>query len=958
MNDKPKEENKDSQFTSQEDNELLDKIEEETATKEEKSIAEDKPEEKTEEQAEKPTETNPPTGKKKMDKRLKIVIISVLSCIFVCVAVVLCSWLFYDGGLAWKTNYEDLKADLIMQSEIKLGVDSKDGAVVDTSIDSYCEKMDDAEKAVLKGSEVTWNLKNAHGKCTVKVTYRLKTIEKTFTVIPTDDEEIGINGRPSGIGYEIDEDSDDDEDEDGLSNKKEKELGTKLEIADTDEDGLSDGYEVGTLKTDPLKADSDDDGLDDYNEEKLGLDPLKADSKGDGKKDGERELSFNIENGSGIKIEISGSGNIAGTGVDVLENTAISNKDGIVPKLYNFYTDGNLKEAKVTIPYTDEDLAAAGISAGDIKLLNYDTENNQYSVVESEVDEANKVVYATLKHFSYYVLGKEEAKKYVAENSEVLFVLDNSWSMYTNEQYKEITGDEYIGWDDLQGSDSEGKRFSLTSDVVGKIAEKGMKVGLSEFRGDYSNINKIGSDASSIKSKLNGMNGKFVTSTPGTKIGNALTSGMNEFDGDSIQNVIVILTDGQDTGSFSSDADDITKKLLEKNVKVCVIGFGDAASNAKLSKLAEDTGCQYVSSSDSSGLEEVFDVILTELSDGLVDVNEDGTVDGVLIADSGFIASKNGFSFENYSSTFSDGGHCYGMALFAQLYYRGKMPLSAGYIESPSRNVLRNLSIETVSYPYNLENIKHFKNNEPLYDYKLKTDILKYTVGFKYFDQESPKKFYSGLNGDTLTIDSSIKSELSESGLYSFPVEETELTPEQQEEKHGFTYKNWEDYLLDDEAMQENSTIDSDDKNLLNAIFASFISQYTAPVISSGIDGITVARAMISTDNLVDFRGSYFINKLYQRISSGEAPVIGGILFKSGGRHAINAISLIQDIKDPSHYYIGVYDNNYPGERRILELSCGRVSCMTKSNNYYDGSGDPIYITLSEQADIDHFNSH
>ena len=183
------------------------------------------------------TKQEKPT-KKPMDKRLKIVIIAVASCIFLCVAILFCSWLFYDGGLSWKNNYEDLKLDLIMQSEVKLGVNSENGTLMDASVDSSCEKVEDAPKAVLKGSEIIWDLKNAHGKCTVKVTYRLKTIEKTFTVIPTDDEEIGINGRPSGIGYEIDEDSDDDEDEDGLSNKKEKELGTKLEIADTDEDGF------------------------------------------------------------------------------------------------------------------------------------------------------------------------------------------------------------------------------------------------------------------------------------------------------------------------------------------------------------------------------------------------------------------------------------------------------------------------------------------------------------------------------------------------------------------------------------------------------------------------------------------------------------------------------------------------------------------------------------------------
>lgn len=935
-----------------ENSDTIEQKSEEKPTMENSGTIEQKPEQGPEQEPEEKP------AKKPMDKRLKIAIIAVVFAVFLCVAIVFCSWLFYDGGLSWKNGYEDLKLDLIMQSEVKLGVSSESGVLADAGIDSSCEKVEDAPKATLKGSEVTWDLKDVHGKCTVKVTYRLKTIEKTFTVLPINDGEVGINGKPSGLEYEIDENSSDDEDEDGLSNKKEKELGTNLEISDTDEDGLSDGYEVDTLKTDPLKADSDEDGLDDYNEEKLGLDPLKADSKGDGKKDGERELNFNIEDNSGVKIEISGSGNIAGTGVDIIEDAAISDKPGIVPKLYNFYTDGSLKEAKVAIPYTDEDLAAAGISASDIKLLNYDTENNIYSIVESEVDETNKVVYATLEHFSYYVLGKKEAEEYIAKNSEILFVLDNSWSMYTDEQYEEITGEEYIGWDSLYGSDSEGKRFSLTSEVVGKLAEKGTRIGLSEFRGDYANISKIGSDADSIKSKLGDMNGKFATKIAGTKIGDALSSSMSEFGKDSFEKIVVILTDGQDTGSFSSEADNLTKQLLEKDIKVCAIGFGEATYNEKLAKLAEDTGCEYISSSDSSGLEEVFDAIFAKLNNGLVDIYEDGTIDGLLMADSGFIASKNGFSFPNYSSTFSDGGHCYGMALFAQLYYRGKMPLSAGHIVSPSRNAIKNIIDEIASYPYNLEGIKHFKNNEPLFDYKLKTDSLKYAFGFDYFGQESPKNFRSGVSGGTLMIESSIKSELDNSGIYSFSTKKTSLTPEEQEENYGVTYENSETFLLDDEIIQESSSINSDDKNLLNAIFASYIRQNTAHTISSGVDGITVARTIIGTDNVIDVRGPYFINRLYERIKSGEAPVISGVLFSDGGRHAINAISLIQDIKDHNHYYIGVYDNNYPGERQILELSCGRVSCMIKSNKYYTGSGQPIQMTLSEAADIEYFNSH
>ncbi|MDZ7798634.1 MAG: hypothetical protein U5L76_03365 [Patescibacteria group bacterium] len=58
----------------------------------------------------------------------------------------------------------------------------------------------------------------------------------------------------------------DDDDRDGLSNDKEKELGTDIKKADTDSDGLSDYEEVYIYKTDPKNKDTDGDGFSDGEE--------------------------------------------------------------------------------------------------------------------------------------------------------------------------------------------------------------------------------------------------------------------------------------------------------------------------------------------------------------------------------------------------------------------------------------------------------------------------------------------------------------------------------------------------------------------------------------------------------------------------------------------------------------------------------------------------------------------
>lgn len=89
-----------------------------------------------------------------------------------------------------------------------------------------------------------------------------------------------------------------------------------------------------------------------------------------------------------------------------------------------------------------------------------------------------------------------------------------------------------------------------------------------------------------------------------------------------------------------------------------------------MSNISNGTGCKFYSSGNVDGLTELFENIGAELDDDLVDIDGDSEADGILIADSGFIVNRDGFSFGNYGTNLSSGGHCYGMATFAQLYYK------------------------------------------------------------------------------------------------------------------------------------------------------------------------------------------------------------------------------------------------------------------------------------------------
>jgi hypothetical protein len=64
-----------------------------------------------------------------------------------------------------------------------------------------------------------------------------------------------------------------DKDRDGISDEKEKELGTSDYEFDTDHDGLTDELEINVLHTDPAKKDTDGDGFGDGVEYLKGFNP-------------------------------------------------------------------------------------------------------------------------------------------------------------------------------------------------------------------------------------------------------------------------------------------------------------------------------------------------------------------------------------------------------------------------------------------------------------------------------------------------------------------------------------------------------------------------------------------------------------------------------------------------------------------------------------------------------------
>ncbi len=864
-------------------------------------------------------------------KHKKIILIAVSLISILIVGLILFNVFYGFDELSWNKKYPDSKLEYVSPTNIKLGIKFPSRKKVKKlKYDVSCGEV------TVDGREINWNLTGATGECTITASYKLRKISKVYKIINynTGDKDLALD-------YEIDLDSDEDLDLDGLTNKQEKEYKTSAVLSDTDMDGLDDNYEISTSKTDPTKADTDDDGLSDYDEKELGLDPLASDSKGDGVKDGKRNLTYNYTSDN-LKLTITGTGNIASTIAEVNRNTKISSKTGMIDNLYTLYTDGTINEAVITITYTDEELIEYDLNEDNLSIYYYNEKESKYEKVQTTIDKENNTLTATLQHFSNYVVG-DTSKVKETISTQVLFILDNSWSMYTSEQYKEITGEEYKGGglnSELDGFDAEGVRFTLTSDLVDKLSEKNYQIGLSEFRKDYANVLKIGSEAKDLKSKLQDMNGNFITKVPGTNISNALTNGINEFGKEDDNKFIVILTDGQDY-SLGGQSKNIIKNATKNNVKICSIGFGGGTYNTELSNISNGTGCKFYSSGNADGLTELFENIDVELEDNLVDIDDDNEVDGVLVADSGFIVNRDGFSFPNYATNLSPEGHCYGMATFAQLYYKKQLPMKVDSITSGDQK----------SYAYDLTSTFFNKKNN-LYDYKLQTNILKYSFGFDVFNEEIPSDLRT-LDGTKLVFSENYGKEIRDSGIYDLTEKESGLSKADQIKKWGVSYKTAESILLNEDKMQKSMILKNSDKQMFNAIWTGFIRQNTATTYSSGSNFVLWLRNIVGSETTSYTGAKGFINILKTRLDDQDAPVIYSSF--SNGLHAINAISLVQDIENPNYYYIGVYDNNYPGEKRYVDIKCTKDTCSTVANKYYSKTGEPIRITPSLEYDLEYY---
>lgn len=151
------------------------------------------------------------------------------------------------------------------------------------------------------------------------------------------------------------------------------------------------------------------------------------------------------------------------------------------------------------------------------------------------------------------------------EKYNFIFLIDNSNSMYIN-------------------NDPSGLRFYGMHNVVDNAwqDDKGL---ISVFAGYYAAVGSFTSDKAVLNANID--EAKYVDVGSGTDIGGAVNTAIDSFPDYAQNNVVILLTDGEDNGFVSPSM--VNQYAIEKGVEICAYRLGDV-SDTYLSTMVADTG--------------------------------------------------------------------------------------------------------------------------------------------------------------------------------------------------------------------------------------------------------------------------------------------------------------------------------------------------------------------------------
>ena len=438
-------------------------------------------------------------------------------------------------------------------------------------------------------------------------------------------------------------------------------------------------------------------------------------------------------------------------------------------------------------------------------------------------------------------------------------------------------------------NDPEFKRVDVVNELVDKL-KGNYRFGVGKFTFQYKEIVKLSSDKAEIKNRV-----LSIKTDPenfsGTYIGAGLEGGLKQFSDTVDQNrrYIILLSDGADTSGEAGYDDELLKKQInvakQKGVKIYTVGLGSVIDEENLKNISNQTNGKYYFAATADDLEIVFAEIAADLNYNLYDSNNDDVNDSVIIADSGFIVGRDGFSFSNFSNTQVKYGYGYGMVLYAKLFYENGLPnaLNAKTVVTPTS--------ETVTAPAASPGSVIDGNTTTLRTYKpVSLTVL----------SELPTDFWSSsVSGGSLLINSTHKSALTALGFTTYGA--VYSNENAKFKKYETLRYDMEPLLYDEDELE--APIEDKDAEMLKTLARLDITKYRDDKF-----------------NFFDGNDTAFAN-IKEELSAGKT-----VMIRINQDYTVLATKLLADSKNMNKYKIEVYDPNYAGIPKYIEVERTKFS--------------------------------
>ena len=642
----------------------------------------------------------------------------------------------------------------------------------------------------------------------------------------------------------------------------------KILLQDTDGDGLTDLYESSYSKTSTTEKDTDNDGLYDGDEIIMDLDPSNPISKDDGLKDGERKLEYTFENNN-VVLSMTGKGNFTRTSVDKYPTETLNNVSSVLDGVFSIYTEAKLDDAKVTIKYSKDSVKSKGLSESSLAVYKLDDSANTFNKVITDVDTNSSTLVFTTDEFGKYFVA-DSSKLTSNLSTELVFLIDNSGSMYSKDEYA-----------DSEENDPEFKRVDVVNSLIDKL-QGNYRFGAGKFTFTYSEISKLTSDKDTIKNRISTI--KTLAETfSGTYMGAGLEGGLSLFtDGEeNNRRYLILLSDGVDTKGEGYNDRLIEQQIAaakEKKVKIYTIGLGNSIDETKLKSIANQTNGKYYFAPTADDLVDTFDLIAAELNYNSYDTTDDGEDDTVILADSGFGVKRDGFSFSNFANTQVEHGYGYGMVLYAKLFYEKNLPgpLGAKKVTTPDGEVVEAPAAEADKLKIDGKTLRTYK--------PVSLTVL----------SDFPEDFWnSSTSNGVLPIRQKVKAELQELGFSTYTVD-------YKADHAGFSkYESiifdMSHYVVEDKDFEP--TIENADVQMLKILARLDITKYRDEKFYFYDNNDTAFDRLTST------------------LKKGNP-----VMIRINDDYTVLACKLLADTNNMNKYKIEVYDPNYAGIEKYIEV--------------------------------------